>query len=146
MRGLARFEPPQPNLLVAYAARDDQVALDGKAAEGSPRQGLVKPLAEPRLELSVFFRRVHAEVLAETQDQHRPFEYGSLISEELYFRPEAVMSYLPLRGRPSRCRRSSRAKRLTRAAAETSAAVAIAPCIAMARTSSTGTVPSSGRL
>jgi uncharacterized caspase-like protein len=59
-RGLARIEPSLPNLLVvAYAARDGQVALDGKAGEGSPyAKALVKHLAEPGLELSVFFRRV----------------------------------------------------------------------------------------
>ena len=87
-RGLARVEPSHPNLLVAYAARDGQVALDGKSGEGSPyAKALVKHLAEPGLELSVFFRRVRAEVLAATEDKQRPFEYGSLISEDLYFRP-----------------------------------------------------------
>jgi tetratricopeptide (TPR) repeat protein len=87
-RGLARIEPSQPNLMIAYAARDGQVALDGKAGEGSPyARALVKHLAEPGVELGVLFRRVRAQVLAETGGRQRPFEYGSLTSEDLYFRP-----------------------------------------------------------
>ena len=86
-RGLARVEPTHPNLIVAYAARDGEVALDGKAGDNSPyARALVKYLAEPGLELGRFFRSVRVDVMAETGGQQRPFEYGSL-TEDLFFKP-----------------------------------------------------------
>ena len=87
MRGLAAIEPTYPNLIVAYAARDGQVALDGQGANSPYAKALAKYLAEPGLELGIFFRRVRADVLTETSGKQRPFEYGSLTDENLYFRP-----------------------------------------------------------
>jgi hypothetical protein len=49
-RGLARVEPAHSNIIVAYAARDGQAALDGKPGENSPyARALVKHLGEPGL-------------------------------------------------------------------------------------------------
>ena len=88
-RGLARIEPAHPNVIVAYAARDGEVALDGKAGGNSPyARALLKHLAEPGLELGRFFRKVRVAVLAETGGRQRPFEYGSL-TEDLFFKPGA---------------------------------------------------------
>jgi hypothetical protein len=50
-------------------------------------KALVRYLAEPGLELTKFFRRVRDHVLAETSGRQRPFEYGSLTGEDLFFRP-----------------------------------------------------------
>jgi uncharacterized caspase-like protein len=66
-------------------ARSPSTARPARAAPYA--KALVKHLAEPGLELSVFFRRVRTDVLADTDGKQRPFEYGSLISEDLYFRP-----------------------------------------------------------
>jgi uncharacterized caspase-like protein len=85
-RGLGRIEPTLPNLFVAYAARHGEVALDGTGKNSPYAKALVKYLAEPGLELGVFFRRVRADVVAETGGKQRPFEYGSLI-DDLFFRP-----------------------------------------------------------
>ena len=89
-RGLARIEPTHPNVIIAYAARDGQVALDGKAGENSPyAKALVKHLAEPGLELGIFFRKVRADVLAATRGKQRPFEDSSLTDVNLFFRQAA---------------------------------------------------------
>jgi formylglycine-generating enzyme required for sulfatase activity len=87
-RGLARIEPAHPNVIVAYAARDGEVALDGRAGDNSPYAGaLVKHLSEPGLELQKLFRRVREDVMAKTGGKQRPYEYGSLIGPDLFFRP-----------------------------------------------------------
>ncbi len=87
-RGLGRVEPAQPNVIVAYAARDGQVALDGKAGDNSPyARALVKYLDEPGLELQRFFRKVREDVMAETGGQQRPYEYGSLVGPDLFLKP-----------------------------------------------------------
>jgi uncharacterized caspase-like protein len=87
-RGLARFEPTLPNVFVAYAARDGQAALDGPPGANSPyAKALVRHLGEPGLELQMFFRKVRDQVLKDTGRRQQPFEYGSLSSESLFFRP-----------------------------------------------------------
>lgn len=87
-RGLARFDPTLPNVFVAYAARDGQAALDGPPGANSPyAKALVRYLAEPGLELQMFFRRVRDQVLKDTGRRQQPFEYGSLSSESLFFKP-----------------------------------------------------------
>jgi uncharacterized caspase-like protein len=47
----------------------------------------VKHLGRPGLELGIFFRRVRAEVLADSGGKQRPFEYSSLTDENLFLRP-----------------------------------------------------------
>ena len=95
-RGLARIEPTHPNVVVAYAARDGQVALDGKPGENSPyARALLKYLAEPGLELGNMFRKMRDEVLAETGGRQRPYEYGSLTSQQLFFKPGAAAGPKP---------------------------------------------------
>jgi tetratricopeptide (TPR) repeat protein len=84
-RGLARIEPAYPNLYVAYSAQDRQVALDGQGENSPYAKALVKYLGEPGLELGKFFRKVRDDVLAETSGKQRPFEYGSLTGEDLFF-------------------------------------------------------------
>lgn len=44
-------------------------------------------LAEPGLELQMFFRRVRDQVLKDTGCRQQPFESGSLSSEHLFFNP-----------------------------------------------------------
>lgn len=57
-RRLARIEPAHPNVIVAYTARDGQIAIYGKPGDNSPHaKALVKYLAQPGLELGKFFRR-----------------------------------------------------------------------------------------
>jgi uncharacterized caspase-like protein len=88
-RGLARIEPTLPNLIVAYSAQDRQVALDGQGENSPYAKALVKYLSEPGLELGKFFRKVRDDVMAETSGKQRPFEYGSLTGEDLFFSASA---------------------------------------------------------
>ena len=89
-RGLARFENLPTNLMIAYSAGKGEAALDGAAGENSPyAKALVKYLAEPQLELGIFFRKVRADVLEATQGKQRPFEDSSLTDVNLFLRNAA---------------------------------------------------------
>ncbi len=87
-RGLAAVEP-QRSTLVAFAARDGQVALDGTGSNSPYVSALIRHLETPGLEINLLFRKVRDEVLAKTGNDQEPFTYGSLSSEALYFRPVA---------------------------------------------------------
>ena len=91
-RGLARVEAAaSANVLVAFAAKDGEVALDGRPGENSPyARALLRYLEEPGLELGNFFRMVRDEVLAATGKRQRPYEYGSIPGEQLFFRYAAA--------------------------------------------------------
>ncbi|MEL6205933.1 MAG: caspase family protein [Pseudomonadota bacterium] len=72
--------PPEPErgTLVAYAARDGQVALDG-VGENSPfAKALIETLPRQGLEISLMFRQVRDKVLDRTSNQQEPYVYGSL--------------------------------------------------------------------
>jgi uncharacterized caspase-like protein len=84
-RGLARVEP-EADTLIVYSAKAGQIAQDGDGENSPFTYALVKRLAEPRLEISMFFRRVRDDVLAATARKQEPATYGSLGGEELFFR------------------------------------------------------------
>ena len=85
-RGLAAVEPHR-STLVAFAARDGQVALDGAGSNSPFVSALIRHLETPGLEINLLFRKVRDEVLKLTGNDQEPFTYGSLSSEALYFRP-----------------------------------------------------------
>ncbi len=83
-RGLGSIEP-ESGVLVAYAARDGTLALDGET--NSPYlEALVKHIAEPGLEINLLFRKVRDDVLAKTNRQQEPFTYGSLPAQQFFFK------------------------------------------------------------
>jgi hypothetical protein len=84
--GLAPVEPVS-NVLVAYAARDGTVANDGTGRNSPYTGALLKHLETPGLEIDFLFRNVRDDVMAATDNEQQPFVYGSLSSEEIYFRP-----------------------------------------------------------
>ena len=84
-RGLARIEP-EGATLVAYAAKDGQVALDGEGGNSPFVTALTQHLETPGLEINFLFRKVRDDVLAATGRRQEPFVYGSLPAEALYFR------------------------------------------------------------
>ncbi len=86
-RGLAQVEP-EGGVLVAYAAKHGQVALDGDGANSPFVSALVKRLDTPGLDISLLFRLVRDDVLAATARQQEPYVYGSLPGEVLSFRPQ----------------------------------------------------------
>ncbi len=87
-RGLARIEP-QGGTLVAYAARDGQVALDGSDANSPFVASMIRHMVVPGIELSKLFRLVRNDVLIATGNRQEPFVYGSLPPEDFYFVPPA---------------------------------------------------------
>jgi len=84
-RGLASIEP-EGAVLVAYAARDGTMALDGESENSPYLAALVKHLPEPGLEISLLFRKVRDEVLGKTARQQEPYTYGSLPAQPFYFK------------------------------------------------------------
>lgn len=85
-RGGGGLAPARPDrgTLVAFAARDGQVALDGTGANSPYAQALISKMAEPGLEISLMFRQVRDMVLQETNNLQEPHTYGSLTGIPFY--------------------------------------------------------------
>ena len=84
-RGLGRVEPP-PGVLVAYAARDGLVAMDGDTGNSPFATALVEHLEEPGLEINLLFRKIRDRVFTATRGQQEPYTYGSLPAQQFFFR------------------------------------------------------------
>lgn len=81
--GLA--EPsPERGTLVAYAARNGEVAFDGKGGNSPFNVALRDNMVKPQLEIGLLFRQVRDDVLAATGNQQEPATYGSLPGEPFY--------------------------------------------------------------
>ena len=78
--------PPSPErgTLVAYAAKDGAVALDGEGENSPFALALSQNLSAPNIEIGLMFRQVRDAVLRETRNQQEPHTYGSL-SGDPYF-------------------------------------------------------------
>lgn len=78
--------PPSPDrgTLVAFAARDGQVALDGITGNSPFALALTERMKEPGLEISLMFRQVRDSVLAATANAQEPHTYGSLSGVPFY--------------------------------------------------------------
>jgi TPR repeat protein len=86
-RGSGGLAAPAPDrgTLVAFAAKDGQVALDGTGQGNSPyAAALIQKLPEPGLEISLMFRQVRDMVLQNTANLQEPHTYGSLSGEPFY--------------------------------------------------------------
>ena len=81
---------PEGGMLIAYAAKAGQFALDGSGQNSPFVTSLAKRILEPGLEINMVFRAVRDDVLAATAKQQEPFVYGSLPNEAFYFRTVAV--------------------------------------------------------
>jgi uncharacterized protein len=87
--GLAEPSPDR-GTLVAFAARNGEVALDG-AGDNSPfNVALRDNMVKPDLEISLMFRKVRDDVLAATSNLQEPATYGSLPGEPFYLTGEAA--------------------------------------------------------
>lgn len=75
--GLAPASPDR-GTLVAFAARDGQVALDGLGNNSPFATALADKLSQPGLEISLMFRQIRDQVLSETRNLQEPHTYGSL--------------------------------------------------------------------
>lgn len=79
-RGAGGLAPPVPDrgTLVAFAAKDGNVALDGAGNNSPFALALMDKLKRPGLEISLMFRQVRDDVLARTGNRQEPHTYGSL--------------------------------------------------------------------
>ena len=84
-RGFARTEPLE-NVLVAYSAKDGTTAADGNTRNSPFTAALLRNIQTPGLEVRFLFAHVRDDVMAATNREQQPFIYGSLSSEEIYFR------------------------------------------------------------
>ena len=85
-RGLARAEP-ETGVLIVYAAKHGEVALDGTARNSPFASALLNRLQTPNLEIRRLFDLVRDDVLTTTNRRQQPFSYGSLSgSEEFFFK------------------------------------------------------------
>jgi uncharacterized caspase-like protein len=79
-RGLARIDKAQ-GMVVAYATAAEEVAQDGQGRNSPFTSALLRRLQEPGLEIEMMFRRVAADVNAQTGGRQRPETTISLLSE-----------------------------------------------------------------
>ena len=82
-QGLA-LPTPDRGTLVAFAAKDGNVALDGDGENSPFATALADKLAQPNLEISLMFRQVRDQVLKNTFNRQEPHTYGSLSGIPFY--------------------------------------------------------------
>lgn len=86
--GLVRVDPKSGVLpggvLIGYAAKEGQYALDGEGRNSPYASALLSNLEIPGLEVSKLFREVRDAVFRETDGAQEPFTYGSLPSKDIY--------------------------------------------------------------
>lgn len=82
-RGLARVTPSTNNMLVAYAAKENTIAADGRGRHSPYATALLKHIATPNVDVRLLFGRVRDDVLKLTGGRQEPFTYGSLSGQEL---------------------------------------------------------------
>ncbi|MGR3620853.1 caspase family protein [Pseudophaeobacter sp.] len=87
--GMAAADPDR-GTLVAFAARDGQVALDGTGTNSPYAQALMQKMVQPSLEISLMFRQVRDLVLQNTGNLQEPHTYGSLTGVPFYLTGASV--------------------------------------------------------
>ncbi|MBL0375067.1 caspase family protein [Rhizobium sp. KVB221] len=65
-------------MLVVYAAKDGEVALDGESGHSPFARALLSELPARNIEIGMMFRRVRDKVMQETRNKQEPHFYGSL--------------------------------------------------------------------
>ena len=93
-RGLADVEPTG-STLVAFAAREGAVALDGTERNSPFASALLKYFRQDGLEIGLLFRRVRDEVIRKTGGEQEPYVNGSLSGDLFYFRPKNAVVTTP---------------------------------------------------
>jgi len=68
--------------LISYATKDGSVAIDGIGVHSPYTAALLAHLSDP-VDINIVLRRVRSRVLDATNKKQEPWEYGSLIGDEL---------------------------------------------------------------
>lgn len=79
--GLAPMESVS-GTLISFATKDGAVALDGEGKHSPYTQALLTHL-DDRVDVSVMLRRVRQKVIDTTRGKQMPWDYGSLVGDEL---------------------------------------------------------------
>ncbi|WP_431556305.1 caspase family protein [Methyloceanibacter sp.] len=83
-RGLAEVKP-QGAMLVVFAAKHGQLALDGESANSPFATAFVQRVGTPGVEINKLIRLVRDDVMEATAGRQEPFTYGSLPGREDFF-------------------------------------------------------------
>lgn len=86
-RGLRGVEPQEGGTLIAFSAKDGQVALDGNGDHSPFVTALLHRLATPGVEIGKLFRLVRDDVLSATGHRQEPYVYGTLGGDDYVVHP-----------------------------------------------------------
>ena len=89
-QGLAKVEPANPNVLIAYSAKAGSTAADGDGKNSPFTLALANHIATPGLDVRRAFGFVRDEVLKTTGNKQEPFVYGSLGGDDVPLVPAAA--------------------------------------------------------
>jgi uncharacterized protein len=89
-RGLARVEPAQRNIVVAYAAKDGTAVEDEGRTTSPYAAALLRYLEFPSLDVNLMFRKIRDDVMAQTKRSQQPFVYGSLPPKPIYLKAPSL--------------------------------------------------------
>ena len=68
--------------LISYSTKDGNVALDGDGKNSPYTEALLDHMNE-RIDISLLLRKVRKSVMAKTNGKQVPWDYGSLMADEL---------------------------------------------------------------
>src|SRR3954454_18513846 len=88
--GLAKVEPANPNVLIAYSAKPGSTAADGDGKNSPFTMALAHHIATPGLDVRRAFGFIRDEVLKTTGNKQEPFVYGSLGGDDVPLVPAAA--------------------------------------------------------
>lgn len=80
--GLAPVSVTTSGTLIAYATRDGSTAEDGKGKHSPYTAALLEHLSRPQ-DIAVVLRHVRESVMKATHNRQEPWEYGSLVGDQL---------------------------------------------------------------
>ena len=69
-------------MLVAYAAKHGELAVDGEGEHSPFAVALLQRIATPNVEINKLFRLVRDDVMEATAGRQEPYTYGSLPGRE----------------------------------------------------------------
>ena len=100
--GLARVQP-EPDMLVAYAAREGTTAADGDGGHSPYTTAFINRLTSSRAEIRILFGQVSDDVRAATHGAQEPAVYTSLGGTEFYLNTalSGPLPVAPRRAEPS---------------------------------------------
>lgn len=101
-RGLAIMPNTSLDMLTAFAAKDGQVAEDGKGRNSPYTSALLRHMEQPGVDLQRLFGLVRDTVIVSTAGRQQPYVYGSLGGDPIYLRAPSASAVAPSQSSPDR--------------------------------------------